>query len=255
MTLSGKFHIAMKLSFQELSEHQVFQTWLHQYGYSVIKNGCQTSDMVRIGFLMRVRGFTYRDDLQDYIIGSEEWKTNQFHFRMHFNTFVASSKGKLAHMLMIDVDHPSIKVGINFYQYWFQGEEPYSPNGIACLFLPLYKKSYTDEERMKIVMDHEHHLGNDSVVTLQGLKPLKTIIELNNGTHTTIRNLLLSIPATGTQMNKLFVQVERQANNNWLLCCFYTQDAAKVTICLGQPEDCLKKNIRVTSFPKCSMVR
>jgi hypothetical protein len=101
MTLSGKFHIAMKLSFQELSEHQVFQTWLHQYGYSVIKNGCQTSDMVRIGFLMRVRGFTYRDDLQDYIIGSEEWKTNQFHFRMHFNTFVASSKGKLAHMLMI----------------------------------------------------------------------------------------------------------------------------------------------------------
>ena len=108
---------------------------------------------------------------------------------------------------------------------------------------------------MKIVMDHEHHLGNDSVVTLQGLKPLKTIIELNNGTHTTIRNLLLSIPATGTQMNKLFVQVERQANNNWLLCCFYTQDAAKVTICLGQPEDCLKKYIRVTSFPKCSMVR
>jgi len=57
--------------------------------------------MVRIGFLMQVRGFTYRNDLQDYIIGSEEWNTNQFHFYMYFNTFVAGSKGKLAHMLMI----------------------------------------------------------------------------------------------------------------------------------------------------------
>lgn len=213
----------------------------------MIKNGCQTADMVRIGFLSRVRGFTYRDNLQDYITKSLEWKKSPLPFRMYFDTFVAGAKGRLAHVLMIDVDRPSIEIGVHFFQQWFQGEAPNSPNGIPYLFLPLYKKSYTDEERLKVVTDHDHYLGNDSVVALRRLNPLDTIVELNNGTHTMIRNLLLAIPAVGTHTNRLFVQVECQTNNDWLLCCFYMQDAAKVTVRLGMLEDCLKKFVKSSS--------
>jgi hypothetical protein len=75
-TLSGGFHIATKLSFQDLYHNQAFQTWLYQNGFSVIQNGCQTANVVKIGILMRVHGFTYRDDLQNYIVQSEEWKNH-----------------------------------------------------------------------------------------------------------------------------------------------------------------------------------
>jgi hypothetical protein len=85
-TLSGDFHIATKLTFEALQEHQAFQTWLLQNGYSIIQNGCQTADMVWIGFLSRIQNFTYRDDSQDFIINSTEWKKNPFHFCLYFDT-------------------------------------------------------------------------------------------------------------------------------------------------------------------------
>jgi hypothetical protein len=43
-------------------------------GYNVILNSCQTSDMVRLGFLYRVQNFTYRDDLKMHIMQSDQWK-------------------------------------------------------------------------------------------------------------------------------------------------------------------------------------
>jgi hypothetical protein len=48
--------------------------------------------MVRIGFLARVRGFTYRDDLYNYIINSPEWKASPFHLRLYFDSFSTNTE-------------------------------------------------------------------------------------------------------------------------------------------------------------------
>jgi hypothetical protein len=77
------------------------------------------------------------------------------------------------------------------------------------MFWPLFKKSYADEERLKIITDNSHHVGSDSVIGLTGLQPLDTLVQLVNGTYTTIRLLLLSIPTTGTTTGQLFLQVNK----------------------------------------------
>jgi hypothetical protein len=162
--ISGDYYIASKPSFQDLREHKNVQTWLVQHGYGMLWSNCQSSDMVKIGFLSRVRTFTFQDDLQKHITSSPEWKAAPFHFRIYFDSF--NSRTKSAHILMIDVERPKIEVGLQFFPTWYDGKLKNSPICIEYLFLPLYKKFYTDDERLKIITDHHHYLGNDSVVAL-----------------------------------------------------------------------------------------
>jgi len=82
------------------------------------------------------------------------------------------------------------------------------------------------------------------VVALEGLQDLESLITLAQGTQITVRHLLLAIPAPGTSTGKLFQQVERQANSDYLLCCFPSVDSAKTTIRLGQIESLLKKYVK-----------
>jgi hypothetical protein len=110
------------------------------------------------------------------------------------------------------------------------------------MFWPLYRKSYDEADCLRIIVDHHHHLGNDSVVAVKGFHPLETVVKLVNGIHTTIRRLLLSMPAHGTVTGKLFLQIERQLSNDWLLCCFYSLDAEKVSSRLGSLEESLKES-------------
>jgi len=246
-TISGDFHVSTKLSFDELKEHPAFSTWIMHNGYNVIYNACQTADMVRVGFLSRVRGFTLRNNLQDFIMASAEWKAAPFHFRLYFDAFTA--KGTTAHVLMIDVDRPNIELGIRFFQQWYNGNLVNSPNNLPYMFWPLFKKSYTDEERIRIIIDNSHYIGVDSVIGLTGLQPIDNLVKLVNGTYTSIRRLLLSVPTPGTTTGKLFLQVERQTGNEWLLCCFYQQDTSKVLIRMSTLEDSLKKCVHQDSLP------
>jgi hypothetical protein len=113
---------------------------------------------------------------------------------------------------MIDVDMSSIDTGIKFFQAFFDGDQQNPPNKISYLFFPLYHKNYSDEERKTIVQDNDHYTG---------LNALNTVIELKQGIKISIRHLLLAIPAQGISTNKLFLQVERQPADQWLLCCFH----------------------------------
>ena len=248
-TLSGDFHIGTKLTFDEVKSHKDFMTWFHMNGYNVFLNSCQTSDMVHIGFLSRVRTFTYRDDLCAHIMNSELWKGNPFHFRLYFDTFSTNAKGSMTYVLMIDVDRPSIEKGMAFFQSYFDGDQFNSPNKIAYLFLPLFRKNYSDDERLTIIKDNDHYTEGVSVVAMTGLNDLETVINLTQGTRTTIRHLLLAVPAH-TSTNKLFLQVERQPSNQWLLCCFYTTDATNVSLRLGALESLLKRYVIVEDYPK-----
>jgi hypothetical protein len=97
-TPSGDFNIGTKLTFDEVKTHINFTTWFHMNGYNIILNSCQTSDMVRIGFLNRVQNFTFRDDLKMRIMQSDQWRANQFHFRLYFDSFSTNVKGSLTYM-------------------------------------------------------------------------------------------------------------------------------------------------------------
>jgi hypothetical protein len=246
-SLSGDFHIGTKLTFDEVKNHKDFMTWFHMNGYNVFLNSCQTSDMVHIGFLSRVRTFTYRDDICAHIMNSELWKGNPFHFRLYFDTFSTNAKGSLTYGLMIAADRPSIEKGMAFFQSYFDGDQFNPPNKLAYLFLSLFRKNYSDDERLTIIKDNDHHTENVSIVALSGLNNLNTVVNLNQGTKTTIRHLLLAIPAQ-TSTNKLFMQIERQPSNQWLLCCFYTTDAANVSLRLGSLENLLKRYVKIDDY-------
>jgi hypothetical protein len=79
-TIAGDFFDQTKHTFKAFQEHPAMNTWLMQFGYNIAKNSCQTADMVRIGFLSRVRGFTLRNDFQDFITSSPEWRETPFQF-------------------------------------------------------------------------------------------------------------------------------------------------------------------------------
>jgi hypothetical protein len=246
-TLSGDFHIGTKLTFDEIKDHKNLTTWFHMHGYNIFLNSCQTSDMVRVGFLSRVCTFTYQDDLCTYIMNSKQWKDNPFHFRLYFDTFSTNAKGSLTYVLMIDVDRPNIDIGLKFLQKFFDGDLYHSPNKIAYLFFPLYRKNYSDDERLTIIKDNDHFTEGVSIVALSGLNDLNTVVHLNQGTTTTIRHLLLAIPAQ-TSVNKLFLHIERQPSNHWLLCCVYSMDATKVSLRLGTLEALLKRYVKPEDY-------
>ena len=156
----------------------------------------------------------------------------------------------MTYVLMIDVDRPNIEQGMKFFQDFFDGDLKNSPNGLQYMFLPLYKKTYSEDERLQIIKDNDHHTEGVSVVALSGLNHLDNIVQLQQGSTTTIRNLLLAVPAPRTSNKKLFLQVERQAGNSWLLCCFYTTDSTEVTLRLGSLESLLKKYVKTDDLPK-----
>jgi hypothetical protein len=129
--------------------------------------------MVRTGFLARVRGFTYHDDLYHYIINCPEGKASPFHIRLYFDSFSTNAKGSLTYLLMIDVDRPNIDKALHFFHQVYDSKKPSSPNNIPYLSLPFYRKSYSDEERARIIQDTEHHTGGVNVIALTGLQAIK----------------------------------------------------------------------------------
>jgi hypothetical protein len=126
-TLSGDFHISSKLSFEEFQSNINLLTWFTQYGYNIIKSSCQTADMVKIGVLSRVRGFSFCDDLSQYIMAMLQWTSHKVHFRLYFDTLSAGKSEALADVLMIDVDRPNGDHGVQFFQECLSGESPNTP--------------------------------------------------------------------------------------------------------------------------------
>jgi hypothetical protein len=227
-TLSGDFHIGTTLSFDEFKAHISISNWFELNGYNVTFCECQSSDMVKIGFLGRVRGFTYRDDMTLFITSHPKWIQDSFHFRLYYDTFVTKEKGKMTYVLMVDVDRPNVEKGISFFESLFDGIQKNSPNAIAYPFFTLYKNTYSEEERVGIISDTDLQTDNISVVTLHGLQEVDAQIRLCNGVKVPIRHLLLSIPCAGTTNGKLFLQVERQSGSDWLLCAFSSTDSSRV---------------------------
>lgn len=249
-TLSGDFHVGTKLSFEDFKAHISISNWFELNGYNVTFCECQTSDMVKIGFLGRVRGFTYRDDISTFIINHPLWVQDPFHFRLYFDTFVTKEKGKMTYVLMVDVERPNVDKGISFFESLFDGLQKNSPNAIAYPFFTLYKNTYSEVERAGIISDTDSHTDNISVVTLHGLQEIDAQITLRNNITVPLRHLLLSLPCPGTSNGKMFLQVERQSGNDWLLCAFSSTDSSRVMARLPSLAETIQRYVLVEDLDK-----
>jgi hypothetical protein len=189
------------------------------YGYFLLLNDCQSSDMVKIGFISRVRPFTWREDLQTLIKDSYEWRKNPFHFRMFFGSISCNKKSSTAPVLMVEVEREKITAGLDFFCNVFDGENPVSPCGIPYLFLTLYQNSFTDNERSKIIEDINHHIGFTQLIRLYGLKDIDTPITLQQNVSVKLRKLLLNL-RTPNSSTRLFCQIEKEADKDSILCAF-----------------------------------
>lgn len=105
---------------------------------------------------------------------------------------------------------------------------PPQSHPLSLTTLPLFSKSYSNEERARIVQDTDHHTGCVNVVALTGLQHVNNQIELVNGKPVPIHQLLLAIPTVDTSTGKLFIQVERQTGSKWLMCCFHSTDPPRL---------------------------
>lgn len=227
-SLAGDYHISTPLSFDELSSDGKIASWLGLNGYKLIYNECQTSDMVLIGILTRVRPFTWRDDLKQSIMNTDTWKKSPFYFRLYYGTFSSNVKSTMTPVLMVEVDRPNIEQGLALFRETFNGEHKLSPNDIPYVFFSLYKNRFTNEERAKIVYDNELHLRQTEVIHMHGIKDIDSIVTLKQNVSVKLRNLLLSLRTPDTNSGKYFLQIEKQNDAEWLTCAFHSTDAERV---------------------------
>ncbi len=75
-SLARDYHLLSSLTFDELTSHPKLVPWMSLQGYFLVFSTCQSSEMVRIGFLTQIHPFLRRKDLCDMIKATEEWTTN-----------------------------------------------------------------------------------------------------------------------------------------------------------------------------------
>jgi hypothetical protein len=205
------------MTFDELCSHQKIYEWLHAHGYYLVLSECQSSDMLKIGFLTSVRPFTWREDLRDMIKNSLEWRENPFQFRLFFGSISSNKKGVMAPVLMVEVERDNVSSGMDYFCNMFDSENPLSPCGIPYLFFSLYQNSLSDSERINIIQDTNHHVGHYQLLRLYGL----------TNVDTALRKLLLNIKAHHSSSN-MFIQVEKESEPESILCAFESSQYEEV---------------------------
>jgi len=200
---------------------------LHFKGYYIVLCDCQTSDMVRIGFLSRVRPFIWREDIKTIIQSTALWQSDPFQFRLFPGSLSCHKKSLMCPVLMVETERDKIAEGLEFFCHAFDGENPLSPCGIAYPFFTLYQNQLTDEDRLSIIQDSLHHTGEVSLIHLHGLQDVNNLVSLRQNIQVQLRKLLLGIRANLSN-HQLFIQVEKEADRESIVCAYHSVDNAVV---------------------------
>jgi hypothetical protein len=218
-SIAGDLHILTSMSFDEVCLNTRVSDWMNLHGYYLVLSDCQSSDMVRISFLLRVQPFTWRDDLKSMIRDSPEWCENPFQFRLFYGSVSSNRKGASAPVLMVEVERENLAAGMDFFCNMFDGENPLSPCSIPYLFLTLYQNTLSDSKCSRIIEDINHHIGHVQLIRLYGLKDIDGYITLKKKIQVRLRKILLNLRAPQTT-NRLFNQVEKEMDAESILCSF-----------------------------------
>jgi hypothetical protein len=123
----------------------------------------------------------------------------------------------MASVLMVEVERDNVSAGLEFFCNIFDGENPLSPCGIPYLFFTLYQNTLSDSERIRIIQDINHHVGQYQLTRLYGLTNIDTLVTLKQNVKVTLCKLLLNIRTHHSSSN-MFVQVEKESDPNSILC-------------------------------------
>jgi hypothetical protein len=146
-------------------------------------------------------------------------------------------------VLNINAEKTKADAALAFFQEIFNGtRSDASPNEIPYLFVPTYRKIFTENDIPRIIHDNEKHTPSFGVILITGLNKLDTNIRLKNNFTTSIRTILNSLPPPkGSQYHSLFQQSEHQPNTDWIVCVFPVDVKEKIHPCLHKIEQNIKR--------------
>jgi hypothetical protein len=226
-SLAGDFHTFSSLSYKEFSLHEKIQNWLTLQGYYIVLCDCQTSNMLRIGFLSRVRPFVWREDMRTLIKSTALWQSDSFQLWLYPGSLSCNEKGLMCPVLMVETERDKVEEVLEFFWHAFDGENPLPPCGISHPFFTLYQNQLSVEDRLSIVQDSLHHIGEVSLIHLHGLQDINNLVTLWQSIQVQLRKLLLGLRANQSN-HHLFLQVEKEAEPESIVCAYHSVDSAVV---------------------------
>jgi len=202
--------------------------WLEINQYTIKQSPSNAGEMVQIGALCFSSKDIYQEDLKMAIVQHPLW------------SFPTLSEPPIIHLTKSDFLGPEkstnmifvcsgrskqVEVG-DFFSRLYNGTSKDYPNGIMMLYIPLNDNIiYEPEYRQKVIFNHEHYLGGEAALCIQGLADLNTKVILKNNTYVSLCLLLRSLPASkGMQTSQLFRLVEQSNSGNVILTMFYAKD-------------------------------
>lgn len=191
------------------------EEWLDFHCYSLKLCPSQAEEMVLVGALCFSNLFMHREDLKCSIMHHPLWQQtfpeDMLIFDIYVSDFLANQKK--TKMLFVSAERSKQEIIIDFFKILYDGEPKQYPQGSMMLFIPLTESShYSMEYRSKIMFNHDKFNGDEAAVCIGGLKDLKTLIKLKNGSIVSLQTLLKGFPASqGMSRSLLFQHIEPNA--------------------------------------------
>jgi hypothetical protein len=217
--IAGDFHVLSSLPYNELSSNMIISNWVALQGYYMVKCDSQSSDMVKIGFLTGVCPFDWREDFRNEIKDMALWQSSPLQFRLFPGSLSCNKKCIMAPVMMVELERDEVSSGLEFFCHAFTGDNPLSSCGLSYLFFTPYQNQLMDSECFNIIQDAIHHIGEVELLHLHGFQEIDTLVTLKQGINVQLQKLLLGLRAHQTNSG-LFVQIEREASLESLICAF-----------------------------------
>ena len=154
--------------------------------------------MALIGALCFGSEFIYREDLKVAIQAHPEWKfptlQNTPVIQLTRGEFRSSKKSKK--MIFVHAEKSKQNDVACVLTKIYDGTSKAYPNGNMSLFIPIGNvMKATPEFRLKIIFNHDKHIGDETLFCIGGFNDLNTHITLKNDKSIPLRILLKNIPA------------------------------------------------------------
>jgi hypothetical protein len=190
----------------------------------------QVEETVQIGALCFSSVFIYREDFKLSIINHPLRANKYTNQPPIFQTYQADFTGssKKTRMLFISTEKSRQKEVATFFSELYDGSKKDYPNGAMMIFVPLYDGiSISNQQRDKIIFNHESFIGSEEAISIGGLSDLNTSIKIKGGHSISLRLLLKSLPASqGMSRSQLFQFIEPNISGVTTIVTFQSTDKA-----------------------------
>ena len=189
-SLTGRVVIESSLEFPELVRRM--EQWLVTNHYEIFLSASQTSELVRIGVLIKTSFTLYRNELlaNTKSIVENLPEEEQFEFTFQKDTWYCSQN---IDVIFVAVAKHQITNGMRYFCRMYDGVNTKVPMGQPLVFVPTYQIQLSDEAREKIGYEQRRFRDSEVAIFVHGFRDLNTQVKLIDGSSVSIRSLLLSL--------------------------------------------------------------